>query len=461
MSAAYPFLGLLEAVKLYLLASYTFLPLGRPLPLLQVSCAILGALAISRALSAAGGRRIYHLLAHALGLSASFIATFNAYRGAPLLSLGALPAGDRELIAIILVAGWVAAFYFRGLWLGSCAKGPRFCVARFDEGVAAFLFALALAAATKVENAAAGRLAPPFFLFSSVALTICRLDRARRGGLSRRPRRLLIIPVAAAALIVSAGIAALSPLMFDPAARLGESIRGAAETIEPYIERFLRWLFGFYSLPVSSGAAGPGDGGGAIEIPSVDDPKAGVLTMVLLWLLGILAAAALALTIAYGLRWLIPRLFAKVERRGGRRGLGTLRALIRRLLGSIRRMLPRRRRGERSAAVSAYAKLLHCGRGAGAPRKRAETPREYAGRLSDAFPDSASGALAVVDALEREAYGLQTIDRETERKLGSIRGRLRASSFHAERAAKGLRKAGLAFGLLARRGLVRLLRGRR
>ena len=70
MNTAYPFMALMEAVKLYLVASYTFLPLDKQLPLLPAWLTLLGALALNRMLRAAGGRLVYHVLAHALGCTA-------------------------------------------------------------------------------------------------------------------------------------------------------------------------------------------------------------------------------------------------------------------------------------------------------------------------------------------------------------------------------------------------------
>ncbi len=439
MNAAYPFMALMEAVKLYLVASYTFLPLDKQLPLLPAWLTLLGALALNRMLRAAGGRLVYHVLAHALGLSVSFLALLAMYRGTPFIPDAILPVSEREFVVFMLVLGWTAVFWFRGLWLGTCDKGARFCVARFDEGIAVFLFALSLAALVHIDNPASGRLVLPFILFSIIALGMCRVDGVRRGGLSKRPRRLIVVPVATVFLLASAAVYTLVPLLFAPAARLGESIRDAYFDLEPHIVRFLRWLFGFYELPASAGSAGSGASAEAVPIPGADDPRVDILVNILVWMLGILAAATLTALAAYGLYWLTRLLLTRVEKHGKAPAIPRLPAWLLAFFRDIARFFLvvrtrlQRRSPKRSVAVSAYARLLHCGRTLGVRRKANETPREYATRLAGRFPRSASDAPFVIDALEREVYGSRTADPETSRRLVAIRSETRPSVFLWER----------------------------
>jgi hypothetical protein len=347
----------------------------------------------------------------------------------------------------MLVLAWTVVFWFRGLWLGACGKGARFCVARFDEGIAAFLFVLSLAALMRIDNPAASRLVLPFFLFSSIALGLCRVDGVHRGGLSRRPRRLVVVPVTSIVVLASAALYSLAPLLFNPAARLGESIRNAYNDFEPHLVRFLRWLFGFYQLPASSGSGAPREAGEAAPLPTIDDPKVDILIKVLVWLLGILAAAMLAALAAYGIYWLARRLFTRVDKRG--RGLALprpiawLKAFLQGLVRIVRgiRTSLHQRTIKRSAAVSAYAKLLDCGQALGMRRRANETPREYARRLMESFPGSASDATFVVDALEREVYGLQALDPETEHTLVALRSTTHVYDFLSERISRVLRGA--------------------
>jgi hypothetical protein len=447
MNAAYPFLALMEAVKLYLLASYTFLPLDKPPPFLPAALTLLGALTLNRILRAAGGRIIYHVLAHAIGLTVSYLAMLGFYRGMPPIPGTILPVNDRELAVFMLVLAWTVVFWFRGLWLGACGKGARFCVARFDEGIAAFLFVLSLAALMRIDNPAASRLVLPFFLFSSIALGLCRVDGVRRGGLSRRPRRLLVVPVTSIVVLASAALYSLAPLLFNPAARLGESIRNAYNDFEPHLVRFLRWLFGFYKLPASSGSGAPREAGEAAPLPTIDDPKVDILIKVLVWLLGILAAVMLAALAAYGIYWLARRLLTRVEKRGRAlalpRPIAWLKAFLQGLVRIVRgiRTSLHQRTIKRSAAVSAYAKLLDCGQALGMRRRANETPREYARRLMESFPGSASDATFVVDALEREVYGLQALDPETEHTLVALRSTTHVYDFLSERISRVLRGA--------------------
>ncbi|HWP68376.1 MAG TPA: DUF4129 domain-containing protein, partial [Rectinemataceae bacterium] len=73
---------------------------------------------------------------------------------------------------------------------------------------------------------------------------------------------------------------------------------------------------------------------------------------------------------------------------------------------------------------------------------RSETPREYARRLTLAFPHAATQADFVAEALEKEIYGGEKLDEATERRLAKIRRRSRPKSFLAERFKLAVRRLG-------------------
>ncbi|MFA6506413.1 MAG: DUF4129 domain-containing protein [Treponemataceae bacterium] len=443
MKAALPFLSIMEILKLQLIASYLFLILGRPLPFLPASFVFLAAVGLSIFLRAGGGRVIFYVLSHALGLAASFLALYSAFRNIPLRLGGLLPQNNRDLLEFSFIAFSTAAFWIRGARLGWKTPDHPQCVGRFDEGLGVFLFAFCLATLMQLENPLAKTLIIPFFLFAILALGISRSENAKRGGLARRPRRTMLIPIAAAFVLTAAGVALLVPMLFSPAERAGTALKDAVIAAEPYIGAFLRWLFGFNRS--SAAPAASTDSGSGFEAPPAgeESPLARLIALIVMWSLGALLALILIVLVAYGLAKLFAYLASRVEKRGPGVNLAFLPAWLRAFILGGARFFARcraivgaafaRKKKHHSAAVEAYARLLVCGRIAGKRRKPNETPREYARRLTEVFPRSARKAEFVVEALEKEAYGLRAPIAAVEPILALISRKTRAWSFLAER----------------------------
>ena len=236
----------------------------------------------------------------------------------------------------------------------------------------------------------------------------------------------------------STGVLLLVPALMEPARRSALAIGRAWRTAEPWLLEFLRWLFG-------SGRRSPAaaDGGTAVRDaggPPVSEASGPgqALGRIAVYILCAAASLATLVFLAYGLAALIRALSGRMKKDGDGPGLSPfpawLKDALRRLAGFFSRLgslLSRRR--HRSAAVATYARYLACGQSAGFRRGNGETPREYADRLRQAFPRSAREADYVVEALEREVYGEQTLDPSTERRLIRIRGTLRPLSFQTER----------------------------
>lgn len=435
------FVALMEIVKLQVIAASFFLMLAKPLPFLPASAAFLAALAVSRALRALGGRIGFHLLSHIVGLAIAFLALFAVFLGIPFGLAGVLPRNGNEAVTFAFVFFWTAAFWLRGAWLGRQTPSNAFCVSRFDEGLGLFLFALSLSALVHIENPLSGKLIVPFLLFGILALGISRSENAERGGLSRRSRRLMVIPVATAFILVSIGIVVLVPSFFAPAKEVGNSVQYAFSVLEPYLGAFLRWLFGFQRR--SPAADSSSASGGGLEAPPIADESGWLGTLiatVLMWSLVVLISAVLIGLIAFGLVKLFRYLAGRVEKEGDGLNLSFLPARLRAFILGCARFFARlaakmtRSREKRSGAIEAYAKLLSCGRAAGAARRLNETPREFAERLAGLFPRSAPNALFVAEVLEKEAYGGHAAAPDDERELRKIRQETRPAAFLAERA---------------------------
>lgn len=446
MNAVLPFVALMELLKLQVLASYGFLAIGRPLPFALASLAFILAVALDRFLRRTGMRAIFYGFFHALCLAVSFLAIYASYRGRPF-DLGALiPRNDGELLGYFSVLAACAIFWIRAAWLGGKALDHAFCVARFDEGLAEFLLAFSLSALVQVKYSFPGRLVIPYFLFGILALGLSKSEGGRKGGLSRRSGKASLVPVAAAFVLAAIGLIFLVPALTEPARLAAISLKSASRGLWRYVIAFLVWLFGDGPARISSNANG-GDGRVAAPPPEVNEGSGGLFATIIMWCFIIVAAAFVLALLAYLLSLLFRRLATRVAR-GDASNHPFLPLWLRAFVLACARFFSRltsafSRRGEkRSEALAAYARFLSCGRSAGAVRKRSETPREYARRLTLAFPHAATKADFVAEALEKEIYGGEKLDEATERRLAKIRRRLHPKSFLVERFRQAVRRLG-------------------
>jgi hypothetical protein len=348
-----------------------------------------------------------------------------------------------KLPAWVAVLGCAAAIAIRGASLRWKAPTRARCLVLFDRGIGLFLFALFVAAIAGVPNPFASRLAASYFLFGALALGLSERDRLGAGGTGprRRPRPSLV----AALLAVTAAAAAfiVAPSLSPAAEAAGKIVAKVAAALEPYFLAVVKLIFGYGRISV--GAEGDGLGGGgagaATGWAAAETPWLGRLVAVLV---GAPIVAVLLSLAALGLASLFRRLVSLLERRV--RGAGSsflLRALLAasragaRLFGRVEALVAELRR-PRSAASRAYAKLLACGRAAAMGRLPCETPREYASRLSRSLPRSASGALDIVAAIEREAYGGLVPEAAAVRHLARLRHRTSRLAFAVERALRAL-----------------------
>ena len=443
MKAVQLFVALMEALKLHAVASYLFIPMRGRLPFGTTTLGLLAAAALGGFLRTRGGRVVYRLLAHALGVSLFFVVLYAEHRGIPVSAIEFLV---QDTAVIALVAAAALAFWFRGAHLGRKPPDHAECVSLFDKGLGIFLAAFSIAALTRMENPFPVRLALPYFLFGILALGLSRGGAAGRGGLGpRKPRSGL--PLAAAAFTVAAaGVYTLTPALFAPAARAGRSLGESFDRLTPYLGAFLKWLFGFGRAATAAAPASL-EREAAPQLPSIEPngPESLILS-ILMWSLGIIAAALLLALAGFLLAKLFRYLASRTEGEGAgpRFTPAWLMAWIRRCAAFFARFEAAlaERRKERSPAAAAYVKLLSCGRAAGTALAPADTPREYARRLSAAFPRAAKDALFIAEAVEREVYGKIEPDRRGDRRLVDIRRGIRATAFFAERATKLLRGLG-------------------
>ena len=443
MSPVLPFVALMELLKLQLLASYGFLAAGQPLPFALLSLAFILALSLDLSLRKTGMRIVFYCLFHALGMALSFFGIYALYRGGTLDRGVFVPSGG-ELTGYLSILAACAVFWLRAAWLGGKTPSHGFCVTRFDEGLAEFLMVFSLSALVQVKHSFPGRLTIPYFLFGILALGLSRSRDRGRVGLARRSGTASLMPATAVFALAAAGLMLLVPALANPARLAADSLKDLSFGLLRYIVAFLVWLFGS-GPPKYSDNSGGKEGLISAPPPEVDENSGGLFATIVMWCFIIIAAVFILALLAYLLSLLFRRLSSRVARleSSGRPSLALwFRSLVLACAGFFSRLgAAFSRRGEkRSGALAAYARLLACGRFAGAARGRSETPREYARRLSCAFPHAAAQADFVAASLEREVYGGEALDAATGKKLAAVRRRLRAGSFWAERVRLVLRR---------------------
>ncbi len=432
--------GALEAIRLHVLASVFFLiPGSFPFPVLESTVSIYAAVLLSVILRGFGGRIVFRLFLHAIGLFLSLAALLAAYRGLPFVSVGrladmkfgalALLRSPLEWFSFVLVIVWGTVFWVRGASIGRRDPTHAETVARFDVGAAFFIFVLFIGIGIKMRNPVAEALIPPFFLSAILSLAAARSESNDRGGLPARSRFFLLVPFTLLFFLAGFVTVLFFPDLFGLAANANEVLGGIAHRISPYLKAFLRFIFGFWAPAVSQKSAdlpGPKESGmAAVQEPGFFEK---ILAKILGWGIFGTLGLVLLLLVGFGLWRLVRYLLSRKDRDAEPFSFGVLLEFLvlylRRLAGRIRGFFSggRKKDGYRGlATASAYAAMLSWGRFGGISRRPCETPREYSMRLSDAFPGIAERAALVAGLLERELYGSIPPSVEDRRELKRAR----------------------------------------
>ncbi|MCX7027477.1 MAG: DUF4129 domain-containing protein [Spirochaetes bacterium] len=445
MSIQLFFLVILEIIKLQLIASYGFLALGRilarPLPFLASSLAFLVSVALEKELRRASLRFYLHLLVNLIGFALSFALVFALRAGISPTPAAVAAVFSADPLSGMAVLAALAVFWLRGVWLQAQPFSHDFVVARFDEGLALFFAALILQAVARVSNPRAGELALPDLVFSVLALGVSRRGSERRGGFAQPKRGTVAVAQTVVFALSAYGLASLMPALGEPAAKAAYTLGALGSRLLRWIEIFLVWLF----KPRGKSLAQAVEGGvrsAAESVPIVEEAHS-LFSTILLWLVGTVAAVIVLILTAWLLYGLAKFLFARVPASAGTPpSLGLwkrFKAFLARIARALGKMSLRRgRRRNFSPALSAYARLLSCGRAAGLPRMYSETPREFSGRLAEAYPGWAEAADIVTSCLEAEVYGKRPSSGTLRANLEHARGRLQPLGFLLARLARGL-----------------------
>jgi hypothetical protein len=438
MSALLIFQSLAELLKAQALASYLFLAIGEPLPLLPSSLAFLAAIALARSLKQGTSRKAYvHFFAHLAAYAVFLFAT----RGA------AIPLDQKQWINLGVTASTLGAFWLRALWLEAIPLDHEFCAERFDEGLALFLGSMTIAALVSLKGQIAHYYFLPFVAFSILAIGLAQAKEVSSGAFKLTSRHGSLLRLAAAFAIAGAGIWNLVPALARPAQTAAQAMKTLGIGALDLLARILVWLFtprgprraAIQDNPVQ--AIGP--------LPQEIGQESSLFSVIVMWVLLGAATIFVLILLGYLLLGLIRAMGRTVEGKPGARK-DNLLARLKALLAAIRREIAKAAHvlthvlvrlffqsgPQRSAAKAAYARLLHMGRFAGLPRRLAETPRQFALRLRLSYPMAAEEGGKIVELLEKEIYGEKELD-ATESSLARAGGRkLRKRTFLAERLRK-------------------------
>ncbi len=436
MNSLLAFETLAELMKLQGLAAFAFLALGKPLPFLPSSLAFLAAMGTARAMKR-GRSRI--LLVHALAHSGAYLLALWAAWGRPG------PGSTGEWIEFAAMAGALAVFWLRALWLEGIPLDHAFCAERFDEGLLLFLGALTLSAITGVRQGTAQVFFIPFLAFSILALGAARTKEEGSGAFPPLSRNASALRIALGAALGGLGIGSLAPALAQPARNAAGALKTLGAGALDIIARFLVWLF----KPRASGRAALQDSQAQPVGKYMEEAaeESSLFSTIVMWV--ILGAAAVFTLILLG--WLVLRVIRALGRKveGGSAGappkslLALLYDLILRLLkgaAALALRLSAGRRGTpvpRSSAKASYLRLLKLGRMAGLPRRASETPRRYALRLSRAFPKAAGVGPELATLLEKEIFGEKIPGPRDEARAAELGRSLHAGSFLADSLASG------------------------
>jgi hypothetical protein len=422
--------AMMELLKVHMLASYLALVLGMRMNFAAFSLVFLASFALNSLLSSRSIKVFFKLLANA-ALGSLFVVLFFD------------PA--HPFVSTLIIA----AFFGRAWWTARSDIDHEFCVTRFDEGLAAFLAALGIAALVKAENPFPVKAALPYLAFSMLALGIAQgkkvsgKERFSKSHNATLASSILVLSLAAV------GMAGIVPLTFLPAKKAGAVLGSLSLSLLHIIGDILEWLFRARK-PISGVISGKSsDSIVYAERVGEEISTSSIFMWVMIGIFGVGALLLLAYCLSLLFRYLMSD--STPRKSGKRRGLRDFLSMLLNSLGAIVAKIAMfvkksaskiaQRHVRESVAVSAYRKLLACGRIAGVRIKKTDTPREYSRRLAAFLPDRAQACAAIVAAVEKQAYGEIKSEPSSENSIRQIADRMRRRDYFIARVRFALRRA--------------------
>ncbi|MFA7568118.1 MAG: DUF4129 domain-containing protein [Alkalispirochaeta sp.] len=388
-------------------------------------------------------RRVLPLLVQGLGLVGAVWFALGAVDG---VSVGAAP------FSAGLVAGLALLLWFRGWRIYHRAASFSQTVIRFDVGLGLLVAVgfIRMGVGSAVGFVPEAPFVPGVVLYvlsGGGALVLARAQTDARPDETIRSLASFLLPGVAAVVVAAAAVYATLPFLVRAADGVYTLLSDGLTALEPWIAWLVRGLFG-RGFAVSSGGA-------PSVSPAISAGEAGqygesgwfavLMGRVLAWgfvgLLGAVVVGVVGVQVIrflkglwnrpddededVGLRDLRQILMGMVRMvgrffmgflRGTLHGIGTAAgALVGFVKGRGRSVVP-------NPGTAAFRRLLRWGRYGGMRRRSWETPAGYARRLAGSFPEREQDFRVVVEAVQREYYGGQTLERDTRDALsGAVR----------------------------------------
>jgi len=425
----------------------TFLSMGFLFPLPAAA----GILCVSAVLNLASYKRgwqmIQVVLLNLIGFMACALLFLHHFRypAYPVWSMewiGRLvgdPSGIVEWFLLLLTV-FCLILIWRGGWYLKKSPGDYLSVClQFDKGLG-LLFGLLVVNAVFITRAGVGMPAnalgfvmPAYLIFGLCAIGFNRHQHdVQKSFLSGYRGLGIIFSVAAMTILFCSGIIFLfHPYLFPAADALLATLDQTTTPMVPYLVRVIRYLL----VPRHTiRLYGDIEEDEAVQIelsPPPDDGWMPVVANILVWVTMGVVILMIAGLIFYVLKrlfaWLLSKdpvdsspLTFKAWALGLLKSLAAIPLTLWRFLTAFFKQV--------DSAAMVYVRLLKWGQHSGVLKRRNETPDEYAKRLMRLFPGFHQEIRQIVDAFNREVYGLiQTtpdmlIDiKKAQRRMKSIR----------------------------------------
>ncbi len=448
--------GLMALIWPYAWAGFiTAVLFHRPFPLLE-AVGTFGLAALITFICTGRGWRVIALLGiQVLGFLAAALrmvyvfqdGTFSFFSPGWIMAFAGSTRGPLEWFSLFLILFWVFIFWFGGVSLTRKPLEYFNVCARFDLGLAFFFllflteFLVFLKGGFRIEAPLTGPLLFPFFLFSLLAIALARnRGHARKEFLTGYRGVGVILSFIAVVLLFGSGIVALFLPYLTLAAETGYGfLKTAAEPAVPVLMTILRFLFAHKRTPPVPSSPSAGEDM-ATPGPSADmgwwaGPFGEAVRFLLLAAGGLFLLFIMVLLLWFILRWLFSR--SPMDPRGqGRhpeRDLLSLLIMAWRAFLSFCRAMARGMAHRQNGAARHYGALLRWGRRSGMPGIPSETPAEYGARLARRFPALKREMGVIVDAFNREVYGILLLDKGQLAPARAAWRRLRSPAHWAAR----------------------------
>ena len=390
------------------------------------------------------GIQVFGFLAAALRMVYVFQdGTFPFFNPGWLMALAVGTRGPLEWFSLFLILFWALIFWFGGVSLTRKPLEYFNVCARFDLGLTFFFllflteFLVFFKGGVRIEAPLSGPLLFPFFLFSLLAIALARnRGHAWKEFLEGYRGVGVILSFIAVVLLFGSGIVALFLPYLTLAAEAGYGfLKTAAEPAVPVLMTILRFLFAHNRMRPGPSSPSAGEDMAASG-PSADmgwwaGPFGEAVRFLLLAAGGLFLLFVMVLLLWFILRWLFSRTSMDPKRqvRHPERNLLSLLIMAWRAFLSFCRAIAHRRNG----AAQHYGALLRWGRRSGMPGISSETPAEYGTRLAHRFPALKREMDVIVDAFNREVYGILLLDKGQLAPARAAWRRLRSPAHWAAR----------------------------